>query len=107
MLYGPIKWFGGKGQMQRKILPLLPRCKRYCEPFGGGASILLARDPVEVETYNDLNEALVDFFRVLADPELFEAFHRRVAPLPYSRAIYNECRKTWRDEPDRIKRAAK
>jgi len=93
--------------MQTKILPTLPSCKRYCEPFGGGASILLAREPVEVETYNDVNPALGDFFRVIADPELFEQFYRRVSPLPYSRALYNECRETWRDEPDRIKRAAK
>lgn len=37
----PINWFGGKGKMLKKILPVLAGIphKRYCEPFGGGAAL--------------------------------------------------------------------
>lgn len=105
----PIQWFGGKGQMKSRITPLLEHIphQRYCEPFGGGASILLSKDPVELETYNDLDSGLYNFFTVLADPETFEQFYRRVALLPYSRELYNDCRATWRDEIDKVKRTVK
>jgi DNA adenine methylase len=80
--------------MRSKLLPILEAVphRRYCEPFGGGASLLLAKTPVEVETYNDLDGRLHNFFTVLADPDLFEEFHRRVAMLPYSRRVYAEAR---------------
>ena len=109
-LRSPIRWFGGKGQLVRRLLPVLDGIphRHYCEPFGGGASVLLAKAPPGgVETYNDIDGALYDFFTVLADPEDFERFYRLVALLPVSRRIYNEYRATWRDERDRIKRVAK
>jgi DNA adenine methylase len=87
----PIGWFGGKGNMRGRILPTFPPHKRYVEPFGGGASLLLAKEPVELEVYNDLDHALYEFFTTLADPGEFERFYRRVALLPYSRELYNEC----------------
>lgn len=93
--------------MVAKLLPLMPPCRRYVEVFGGGASLLFARAPAEVEVYNDLDEGLADFFRVLADPKLFKKFHRRVGLLPSSRAIYNEYRRTWREQSDRVERAAR
>ena len=107
-LRSPIKWYGGKGKMVAKIMPILTAIPhtRYVEPFGGGASILMAKPPVDVETYNDLDSALYDFFTVLADPDLFPQFVRRVRLLPYSRQLYDHARATWRDEPDKIKRAA-
>lgn len=107
LLRGAIRWFGGKGKMLRKLLPLMPPCRRYVEPFGGGAAVLIAREPVQVEVYNDLDESLVDFFRVVADPELFGKFYRRAVLLPYSRALFNECRSTWADERNLVKRVVK
>lgn len=100
-------WFGGKGGMVAKIVPILEKIPHrfYCEPFGGAASILLNKTPVDVETYNDLDSGVYGFFMVLSDPGLFEQFKRRVEPLPYSRELYNDCRATWRDEADPVKRA--
>lgn len=107
-LRSPIFWFGGKGKMTAKLLPILTAIPhtRYVEPFGGGASILMNKPPVDVETYNDLDNALYDFFTVLADPDLFPQFVRRVRLLPYSRQLYDHARGTWRDEPDKVKRVA-
>ena len=63
----PFPWFGGKGNPKIKnfILQNLPPHTRYIEPFGGGGSILIAKDPVEVEVYNDVNRGVVSFFRVI------------------------------------------
>jgi len=102
-----VRWLGGKGRMIRRLLPLLesiPHC-RYVEPFGGGGVVLLNKKPVEVETYNDIDGGLFGFFKVIADPELFEAFKRRVDALPLSRELYRGSSRDWRDESDEVKRA--
>jgi len=61
-LRSPIVWFGGKGHMVNKLLPLIPKHKIYVEPFGGGANLLIAKEPSPVEVYNDLDSGLVNFF---------------------------------------------
>lgn len=94
----PIRWFGGKGRMLAKLLPLLPKARIYVEPFGGGASVLLAREPAQLDVYNDLDGALHEFFHTLSNPRLFAAFKRRVEPLPHSRRLYNESLRRWRDQ---------
>lgn len=60
-------WYGGKYSHLEWLLPLLPECHHYCEPFGGSAAVLLNRDPAPVETYNDLDGDVVNFFRVLRE----------------------------------------
>lgn len=54
-LRSPIVWFGGKGHIVNKLLPLIPSHKIYVEPFGGGANLLIAKEPSPVEIYNDLD----------------------------------------------------
>lgn len=103
----PIIWFGGKGRMSAKLLKLLPNHKTYVEAFGGGASLLFAKPPSPVEVYNDINQALYDFFTVLSKEESFQKFYRRVAALPYSRKLYYDYRDTWQDETDIIEKTAK
>ena len=58
-------WYGGKFSHLDWLLPLLPACHHYCEPFAGSAAVLLNRPPSPVETYNDLDGEVVNFFRVL------------------------------------------
>src|SRR2546428_5140052 len=60
-------WYGGKFNHLDWLLPLLPACHHYCEPFAGSAAILLNRQPSPVETYNDIDGEVVNFFRVLRD----------------------------------------
>lgn len=87
-LRSPIIWFGGKGLMVSRLLPLVPPHRQYVEVFGGGASMLFAKTPAPVETYNDLDEGLVNFYRVLRDPEMFGRFYHHVTLTPYSRNEY-------------------
>lgn len=58
-------YYGGKFSHLNWLLPLLPRCHHYCEPFGGSAAVLINRHPSPVETYNDADDDLVNFFRQL------------------------------------------
>jgi DNA adenine methylase len=76
-------WYGGKYSHLSWLLPLLPQANHYCEPFGGSAAVLINRDPSPVETYNDIDGEVVNFFRVLRDQrdELIEA----IGLTPFSR----------------------
>ena len=71
----PIKYFGGKGMMQNKILQYIPDHLGYLEGCGGGASILFAKKQCKIEVYNDINLNVYSLFKVLADKELFDKFH--------------------------------
>ena len=88
----PFPWFGGKAghKIKDAILSALPPHKRYLEPFGGGASILIAKQSAEVEVYNDVNRGVVNFFRVISDVDYFGKFMARAALLPVSRELYEE-----------------
>lgn len=103
----PIFWFGGKFNMLKYLLPLIPKHKIYVEVFGGGAQLLFAKKPYGLEVYNDINHDLVNFFKVLADEKLFEKFYRFVSVLPHSRELFYEYRETYRQEKEIWKRAGK
>jgi DNA adenine methylase len=79
----PFGWYGGKFSHLAWLLPLLPKCHHYCEPFAGSAAVLLNRPPSPVETYNDLDGEVVNFFRVLRNEKdrLVEA----IGLTPFSR----------------------
>ena len=101
----PIRWFGGKGMLVSKLLPYVPQHKYYCEVFGGSAALLFAKKPAKFEVYNDIDSGLVNFFRVLRDPEKFQEFYRKVCLTPYSREEYYFCRDTWESCEDDVERA--
>ena len=61
----PISYYGGKQQMLRHILPLIPEHKVYTEPFCGGAAVYWSKPPSRVEVINDLNDELINFYIVL------------------------------------------
>jgi DNA adenine methylase len=71
----PFGWYGGKFSHLDWLLPLLPQCHHYCEPFAGSGAVLLNREPSPVETFNDIDGEVVNFFRVLREEkeELIEA----------------------------------
>ncbi len=54
-------WYGGKFSHLDWLLPLLPECHHYCEPFAGSGAVLLNRPPSPVETYNDLDGEVANF----------------------------------------------
>lgn len=103
----PIAYFGGKSLLASRFVPLFPEHTRYVEVFGGGGSMLFAKSPSTFEVYNDLDDALFEFFSVLADPQQFGKFKRAVAALPLSRRLHIHCFRTWRTETKLVNRVAK
>jgi len=81
-------WYGGKFSHLDWLLPLLPPAHHYCEPFAGSAAVLLNRPPAPVETYNDIDGEVVNFFRVLRDHH--DELIRAIALTPFAREEYHQ-----------------
>lgn len=81
-------WYGGKFSHLDWLLPLLPTCHHYCEPFAGSGAVLINRTPAPVETYNDIDGDVVNFFRALRDHH--EELIRAIALTPFAREEYHE-----------------
>jgi DNA adenine methylase len=104
---GIVRWYGGKGNLREKILPLIPPGGRpYCEPFAGAASILFARKPAPIEVLNDLHNDLINLYRCFQDREKFEELKHRLSYTLYSRAELGRALEILNsDERDPILRA--
>jgi DNA adenine methylase len=59
-----IKWPGGKSRELDRILPLIPKHKRYIEPFFGGGALFFHLAPEEAAV-NDISPDLMDFYRLV------------------------------------------
>lgn len=97
----PLKWHGGKYYLARRIVALMPPHIHYVEPYFGGGSVLLARDPDEVslwmtphrgcsEVVNDINGRLTNFWRILQGEGTFQQFRRTVEAIPLSRGEWEK-----------------
>lgn len=61
-------WYGGKFSHLDFILPHIPvDATHFCDVYGGSAAVLLNVSPFPVETYNDIDSELVNFFRTLRE----------------------------------------
>jgi DNA adenine methylase len=76
-------WYGGKFNHLEWLLPMLPQTRQYVEPFGGSAAVLINRPAAAVETYNDIDGEVVNFFKVLR--EQTDDLMKAIALTPFSR----------------------
>ena len=77
-------WYGGKFSHLDFLIPLFPEnATHFCDVFGGSAAVLLNVKPYPIETYNDLDSELVNFFAALRNhgSELIKA----IGLTPFSR----------------------
>ena len=66
-LAAPFPWFGGKRKIAAMVWERLGEVKHYIEPFfGGGAVLLGAPSPAKIETINDLDGFVANFWRAVA-----------------------------------------
>lgn len=79
-------WYGGKFSHLDFILPNLPEdAYHFCDVFGGSAAVIINRPPAPVETYNDLDSELVNFFATLRDPKTSDVLVKAIGLTPFSR----------------------
>ncbi|GIV86074.1 MAG: DNA methyltransferase [Chloroflexus sp.] len=84
----PVYWYGGKFYLVSRlteIIDTLPPHRTYVEVFGGAGTLLLNKPRSEIEVYNDLDEDLVNLYRVIRNHETFEQLRTMLELTPYSR----------------------
>jgi DNA adenine methylase len=100
----PLKWWGGKHYLAKQIIALMPRHLHYVEPYAGGLSVLLEKDPFDPskfwgdkgyeqgvsEVVNDIHRELTNFWRVLQQEDTFALFLRQIEATPFSQVEWEE-----------------
>ena len=83
-----LKYPGAKNRIAPWICGYMPKHDVYLEPFAGSLSVLFNKERCHIETVNDLDGEIVNFFKVLRDnkDKLMEA----VLFTPFSRQEYIE-----------------
>lgn len=71
--------------MADMIADMLPRHECYVEVFGGSGAVLFTKTPSKVEVYNDLDSAVINFFRCLQSWATGPELMRKLALTPFSR----------------------
>lgn len=85
-----LRYHGGKWRLAPWVLSFFPMHRCYVEPYGGAASVLMRKPRSQTEIYNDLDEDVVNFFRVLRDPEDAERLVELLRLTPFARAEFEE-----------------
>ncbi len=82
------RYYGGKFSHLDWLLPLLEPAgvTHFVDVFGGSAAVILNRPPAEIDTYNDIDRELTNFFKVLRDDG--DTLLKQLALTPFSREEY-------------------
>lgn len=100
----PIRYHGAKFRLAPWLLGFLPAHDIYVESFGGAAGLLLRKPRSRVEVYNDLDEDVVGFFRVLRDPMLRERLMEAIELTPLARREFELAYLPAEDPVERARR---
>ncbi len=78
-----LRYHGSKYALSGWIIGHFPRHECYVEPYGGGAGVLLQKSRSWLEVYNDLDQQVVNFFRVLREQP--DDLVRQIELTPYAK----------------------
>lgn len=100
-----IPYYGGKSKLASRILPLFPAHVCYAEPFAGGAAILFAKEPSQVEVINDTNQEIINFYRVVKNH--FTDLEKMIRITLHSRSMHQDAGTVYNNPHlfDEVKRA--
>ena len=98
----PFPYYGGKQGMSQLLVGLMPPHDVYIEPFFGSGAVFFAKPLVRHQIINDVDDAVVNFLRVLRDQsDELESVCRMT---PHSRTEY-EAAALDGDRPDDLEYA--
>ena len=104
-----IPYWGGKYELSRKLIPMMPPHTRYFEPFAGGLSVFFRKTKVKENILNDIDRDIINLYICVS--ENVDILINEAYWLPKSRDIFEiakeECGKEIkREELPNYKRAA-
>jgi DNA adenine methylase len=80
-----LRYFGGKFLLAPWIISNMPEHRVYVEPFGGAGSVLMQKPRAYAEIYNDIDDRIVNVFRVLQNTVSANILRKKLALTPFSR----------------------
>lgn len=99
-----LKYPGAKWNLASWIISHMPPHESYLEPYFGSGAVFFNKKPVRIETINDLDGEIVNFFRVCREQP--EELARAVNLTPWSRQELKESRRRADDPIERARRTA-
>lgn len=101
----PTSYYGGKQNLVKTILPLIPKHTTYVEPFVGGGAIFWSKPKSEVEVINDYNRELINFYECVQNE--FIELEKLIRISLHSRSLHNDATVIYNNPHlfDRLKRA--
>jgi DNA adenine methylase len=85
-MYPVLRYPGAKWKIVDRLIPLIPEHKVYFEPFLGSGAVFFNKHPTKLETINDYDKKVYNFFDVLR--RYPSEFKRLIEHTPYSRLEY-------------------
>lgn len=99
-----LKYPGAKNRLASWICEYIPKHDVYLEPFGGSLAVLFNKRRSHIETVNDIDGEIVNFFRVLRDRS--EELERAIEFTPFSRSEYKAAYELSDDDLESARRFA-
>lgn len=90
-----LKYPGAKNRIAPWICSYIPWHGVYLEPYFGSGAVLFNKEPARIETVNDIDGNVVNFFKVLRDNQ--KELVRAIKLTPYARDEYMEA---YQDKPE-------
>lgn len=85
-----MRYPGAKWGLVDEIIKLMPPHKTYLELFSGSAAVLFNKNPSAIETINDLDNDVVNLFKILKDFDKQVYLQHQIRYTPFSRKFYDE-----------------
>lgn len=109
---GFIGWIGGKKRIAKELISIMPPHETYVELFMGSASVFFAKKKAKYNIINDINNNLVNLFRIVAglrfEDFLFHLFHTLHSPIMFrqhQRMLKDKGLQKWHELPEELRAA--
>ncbi len=86
-----LRYPGGKVKAIKFLKPIIQSIPHleYREPFVGGGSVFMSKDPVKINWINDIDKDLIALYKILANEKQREELIKDLLRLKISRQLYD------------------
>jgi|TARA_R110000744_G_scaffold150693_2_gene264063 DNA adenine methylase len=93
-----IPYYGGKYQLSKVLVPMLPKHERYIEVFAGGLSMYFRKVNSKLSIVNDFDNDIANLYHVICED--FDRFKSYCKMIPKARHLFYNFRLELKDKPE-------